>query len=214
MGSQIRIDVTRPLATVLLDPPEGQAALDAGGWRALAEALRSLSARRDVAAVVLRGTTGTRMGRDDGAPGSAEVAPPEIDDALAALRACRHPTVALIEGPCAGAGLELAACCDLRVCGESSRFGAPIARGDSSESSTDLGPLDHLLGASPSLERLRGGDWLDAERARDFGLVSHVTPDTAVVEHAYGLAARVAAGAPLVNRWHKRVVQRLLDRES
>jgi enoyl-CoA hydratase/carnithine racemase len=53
---------------------------------------------------------------------------------------------------------------------------------------------------------------MDAERARTFGLVSHVHPDAAVVEHAYRLAASVAAGAPLVNRWHKRVVQRLYDR--
>jgi enoyl-CoA hydratase/carnithine racemase len=138
----------------------------------------------------------------------------EIELALAAVRGCRHPTVAVIEGLCVGADLEIAACCDLRVCGESSRLGAPIGRQKGGGSFADLAPLAQLLGASPAYEALHGGDMMDAARARAFGLVSHVHPDTAVVEHAYRLAASVAAGAPLVNRWHKRVLQQLYERAS
>ena len=43
-----------------------------------------------------------------------------------ALANCRHPLIAQIHGICVGGGLEIAALCDLRICGESSRFGAPI----------------------------------------------------------------------------------------
>jgi enoyl-CoA hydratase/carnithine racemase len=217
MGSHIRVDVTRPLATVVLEPSAGAGELDPGGWRSLAEAFRALSERRDVAAVVVRGTGGRAPSAPSpGGEPPGEAGPstrtPEIEAALAAVRACRHPTVAVIEGLCVGADLEIAACCDLRVCGESSRLGAPIDRGAAGGSFHELAPLAQLLGASPALEALQGGDMMDAERARTFGLVSHVHPDSAVVEHAYRLAARVAAGAPLVNRWHKRVVQRLYDK--
>jgi len=45
-----------------------------------------------------------------------------------ALDQCRHPLVAQIHGICVGGGLEIAALCDLRICGESSRFGAPIKK--------------------------------------------------------------------------------------
>ena len=209
MGSRIRIDVTRPLATVVLEPSGGADAVDSGGWRSLAEAFRALSDRRDVSAVVVRGTMGP-SGPDSSCKDDDETRAREIDRALAAVRACRHPTVAVIEGVCVGADLEIAACCDLRVCGESSRLGAPIDRPDTG-SFAELAPLAQLLGASPALQALQGGDMMDAARARSFGLVSHVHPDTAVVEHAYRLAASVAAGAPLVNRWHKAVVQRLHD---
>jgi enoyl-CoA hydratase len=46
--------------------------------------------------------------------------------ALQAVFDCRQPTIALVQGACIGGGLEIAAQCDLRICGESARFGAPI----------------------------------------------------------------------------------------
>lgn len=213
MPTRIRVDVTRPLATVLIEPTAAAEASGQGGWRSLAEAFRALSERRDVQAVVVRGTLGAAPADAGDAPGDSpdgrSIPSAERDAALAAVRSCPHPTVAVIEGLCVGADLELAACCDLRVCGESSRLGAPIDRHDAPDS---FAGLAQLLGASPALEALQGGDMMNAERARSFGLVSHVHPDAAVVEHAYRLAASVAAGAPLVNRWHKRVVQRLYER--
>jgi enoyl-CoA hydratase/carnithine racemase len=207
MASQIRVHVTRPLATVEVDARDPHDTIDALGWQALAEAFRALSDREDITAVVVRGTgaRGFAAGQDEG--GTADEAA-----ALAAVRACRHPTVAVIEGVCAGSGLEIAACCDLRVCGESSRFGASPDRPERRGSFQELGPLAQLLGGSPALADLRSGDFMDAERARTVGLVNHVHPDVAVVEQGYGLAARVAAGAPLVNRWHKQVVRRLYER--
>ncbi len=203
----VHVDVTQPLATVRLDQPERPDGLDLAGWGALAEAFASLSDRTDVACVVVRGGGRTFATRSPvrGTPEDVRGRAGAIATALRQVRACRHPTVAIVEGICVGAVLEIAACCDLRVCGESSRFGAPIDR---------LGPqpLAQLLGASPVLEVLLSGEMIDAERARLVGLVNRVHPDRAVVEQGYRLAARVAAGAPLVNRWHKNVVRNLLER--
>lgn len=221
MTSQIHVDVTSPLATVRLDAPERHNVLDVADWRALAEAFDGLSDRSDVACVVVRGTGGRAFsaGSDIAAfsaqrdtPSDVRAYSDTIASALRAVRACRHPTVAVIEGLCVGGGLEIAACCDLRVCGESSRFGAPIARLGLTMSYDELEPLVQLLGASPMLEILLSGELIDAERARTVGLVNRVHPDRAVVEQGYGLAARIAAGAPLVNRWHKKFIRRLYDR--
>jgi enoyl-CoA hydratase/carnithine racemase len=120
--------------------------------------------------------------------------------------------VAVIEGLCVGGGLEIAACCDLRVCGESSRFGAPINRLGLTMSYDELEPLVQLLGASPVLELLLSGELIGADGALTYGLVNRVHADRSVVEQGYGLAARIAAGAPLVNRWHKKFVRRLHER--
>ena len=73
-------------------------------------------------------------------------------------------------------------------------------------------PLVRLLGPGTVLEILLSGELIDAQRALTVGLVNRVVPDGAVVESGYGLVARIAAGAPLVNRWHKKFVRRLLER--
>ena len=58
----------------------------------------------------------------------------------------------------------------------------------------------------------RLAELIDAEKAHTYGLVHRVHPTGTVVEHGYGLVARVAAGAPLVNRWHKKFIRRLQER--
>lgn len=221
MSSRVHIEVTPPIATVRLDEPERHNVLDADGWRALAEAFDGLSEREDVMCVVVSGTGGRAFsaGSDIAAFRDQRDSPEDVREysaviaaAMRAVRGCPHPTVAVIEGICVGGGLEIAACCDLRVCGESSRFGAPINRLGLTMSHDELEPLVQLLGASPVLDLLLSGDLIDAERARSVGLVNRIWPDSAVVEQGYGLAARIAAGAPLVNRWHKKFIRRLQDR--
>jgi enoyl-CoA hydratase/carnithine racemase len=72
-----------------------------------------------------------------------------------------------------------------------------------------LGPLVELAGASGTLEILLEGGLLDAVRAYQKGLVNRVVPDEEVEDAARATAHRIAAGAPLVNRWHKKFVRRL-----
>ena len=221
MSSQVHVEVTVPIATVRLDQPERHNVLDADGWRSLARAFDDLSERNDVNCIVLCGTGGRAFsaGSDIAAFAEQRDSPDEVREysaviagAIQAVRGCRHPTVAVVEGICVGGGLESAACCGLRVCGESSRFGAPINRLGLTMSHDELEPLVQLLGPSSVLEILLSGDLINAERARELGLVNRIWPDVAVVEQGYGLAARIAAGAPLVNRWHKKFIRRLQDR--
>lgn len=220
MSAEVRVEVDTPIATVRLEGPERHNVLDSSGWRRLADALDELSERDDVRAVAVRGTGGRAFsaGSDISAFEEQRSTPEDvrsysvaIGTALNAIHACRHPTVAVIEGLCVGGGLEIAACCDLRICGESSRFGAPINRLGLTMSYDELEPLVRLLGPGPVLEILLSGELIDAERARMVGLVNRVVPDAAVVERGYGLVARIAAGAPLVNRWHKKFVRRILE---
>ena len=107
--------------------------------------------------------------------------------------------------------MEIAACCDLRICSESSRFGAPINRLGLTMSYTELRPLVELVGASGTLEILLEGGLLDSERAYQTGLVNRVAPDDEIGEEGRAIAHRIAAGAPLVNRWHKKFARRLAD---
>ena len=127
---------------------------------------------------------------------------------MKAVRTCSHPTLSLIQGLCVGGGMEIAACCDIRLCGRSSRFGAPINRLGLTMSHDELAPLIDLLGSGPVLEILLTGDLIAAERAREIGLVNRIFPDADLISSGFDLANRIADGAPLVNQWHKKFVHR------
>ena len=128
---------------------------------------------------------------------------------MQAVARCRHPTVAMIRGACVGGGLEIAAMCDMRVAGQSSRFGIPVNRLGLTMAYGELMGLLALVGKAVALEILLEGRVFEADEACRKGLVNRVVPDGKVEEEAYALARRIAEGAPLVNRWHKQFIERL-----
>jgi enoyl-CoA hydratase/carnithine racemase len=75
----------------------------------------------------------------------------------------------------------------------------------------ELAKLAALVGRSVALEILLEGRVFGAAEAKEKGLVSRVVADDRVEAEAYACAKRIAEGAPLVARWHKKFVNRLLD---
>ncbi len=134
-----------------------------------------------------------------------------VASALDAIRCCALPTVAAIRGACIGGGLEIAGCCDIRIAGESARFGAPINRLGFSMYPGEMAGLLALVGPAVVLEILLEGRILTAHEALHKGLLSRVVGDASVFDEAAACAARICAGAPLVARWHKQWVRRLMN---
>ena len=126
-------------------------------------------------------------------------------------RAVPASVVAIIRGACVGGGLQLAALCDLRIASESARFGIPVNRIGLTVDYSELAPIYRLIGEGPLLEILLEGRVFSAAEARGKGLVSRVVPDDRLDQEAILTARRIADGAPLVNRWHKKFVRRLSD---
>jgi len=206
------------IATVALNNPARLNALNKPMWVALGAAMHELSADDTLRCVVLRGA-----GDKAFAAGAdiAEFATERADSRQAknygeiihatmqAVARCRHPVVALIKGACVGGGLEIAAMCDLRICGASSRFGVPIKNLGLTMGYGELQGVLALVGRAVTLEILLEGRVFDATEALQKRLVNRVVPDAEVEAEAYALAARIAAGAPLVARWHKQFIDRL-----
>jgi len=128
-----------------------------------------------------------------------------------AVAECRHPTLALIEGACVGGGLLIASQCDLRLCNESARFGVPVKNLGLTESYDELEGMMRVAGPAASLEILLEGRIWGAREAYEKGLVNRVVADDKVEAEAYATARRIAEGAPLVARWHKKFIRRLQD---
>jgi len=216
------ISTTRdgPIATVVLDRPGKLNALTRAMWQSLGDAIGELSDDDSVRCIVVRGA-----GEKAFSPGNdiAEFATQRSNKAqaieygkamhetVAALAACRHPLVAQIHGICVGGGLEIAALCDLRICGASSRFGAPIKNLGLVMAYAEMAPLVRLAGPDAALEILLEGRIFDAAEAKEKRLVTRVVPDAEVAAETLATAHRVAEGAPLAARWHKKFARRLSD---
>lgn len=208
------------IATVVLNRPEKLNAMTRPMWQALGEAMDRLSADDSIRCVVLRGA-----GEKAFSPGN-DIAEFETEranrsqaiayghtmhEAARAITDCRHPTLARIHGICVGGGLEIAALCDLRICGESSRFGAPIKNLGLVMAYPEMTPLVRLAGAAVALEILFEGRIFGAQEAREKRLVNRVVADDRVAAECDETAHRIAEGAPLVARWHKKFARRLAD---
>jgi enoyl-CoA hydratase/carnithine racemase len=220
MTELIKTEREDAIATVILNRPEKLNALTKLMWRLLGETIDALSADDAVRCVIVRGA-----GEKAFSPGNdiAEFASERANKAQAidygkvmhatahALANCRHPLVAQIHGICVGGGLEIAALCDLRICGASSRFGAPIKNLGLVMAYPEMAPLVRLAGVDVALEILLEGRIFDAGEAKEKRLVTRVVADDQVAAEAWATAQRIADGAPLVARWHKQFARRLAD---
>ncbi len=208
------------IATVVLNRPEKLNALTRPMWRRLGDVFTELSADETLRCVILRGA-GTKAfapGNDisEFATERSNVAQARTYGAdmrrtIEAIDRCRHPVVAQIHGICVGGGLEIAGLADIRICGESSRFGVPINKLGLVMAYAEIGSLIALAGEANALEILLEGRVFDAREAKERGLVTRVVPDDQVEAEAKATAQRIADGAPLVARWHKKFARRLRD---
>jgi enoyl-CoA hydratase len=219
MSQGILVTRENAIATVTLSNPGKLNALTVAMWRDLARVMDELSADESLRCVVLRGD-----GREAFAAGAdiAEFAAARnnveqgkvyhreyVYGALRAVGECLHPTVAMIHGPCVGGGLEIACQCDLRIAGESGRFGVPINRLGFSIAYDELAALLPLVGRAVALEILVEGRVWGAQEAHAKGLLTRLVADDALEQETYATARRIAEGATLVARWHKQFVRRL-----
>jgi len=132
-----------------------------------------------------------------------------VAPALQAMLACDIPLLAQIEGACIGAGLEIAACCDIRIAGSSSRFGAPIAKLGFPMAPGELQLLSQIAPAPVLRGMLLEARLLDAAGALQHGLVHSVVADAEVAACTLQRARDIAALSPQAARINKRTLRQL-----
>jgi len=217
MSGRILVSRDGDIATVTLSNPEKLNAVNYAMWCDLAAAMAELSADSSLRCVVLAGA-----GEAFAAGGDIEEFlvkrtnleqalhyHDKVGAALDAVRDCPHPTVALIRGACVGGGLEIAGNCDLRIAGEGAKFGAPINKLGFSMYPGEMSGLLALAGPAVMSEILLEGRILSAAEAYAKGLLTRVVADAQLEDEVTATARRIAAGAPLVARWHKQWMRRL-----
>jgi enoyl-CoA hydratase/carnithine racemase len=128
----------------------------------------------------------------------------KIHSACAAMRDCPLPVIARINGWCLGAGLELAACCDLRIAADTAAFGMPEVR-LGIPSVVEAAMLPRLVGAGRARWLVLTGETIDARTALNWGLIERISKLDELDSHVNAALDAILAGEPEAIRAQKRL---------
>jgi enoyl-CoA hydratase/carnithine racemase len=182
-------------------------------------ALETLDADSSVRVAELRGAHGQFVAGTDIAQFESFVSGDDgvayeyrLEEVVSRLENVRVPTIAVVQGNAAGAGLLFAAACDIRICTPDARFSAPIARTvGNTLSLRSIARLVAHLGPSRTKSLIMTAGALEAQSAREIGFVTTVVESTRLDQHVTDLAEKLSELAPITLRATKQLLQRILD---
>ena len=216
MAQDLLESVKDGVATLTLNRPDRLNAMSGAMLDALLEALPRLAEDGSVGVVVVTGAgRGFCAGGDVKAMAEGrEFGGDTLEDKAQGLRdkmevsrwlhEMPKPTIAMVRGAAAGAGLSLALACDLRVAADSARFATAFARVGYSGDFGGSWFLTQLVGTAKARELYYTADILDAQQALALGLVNRVVPDARLEEETQALALKLARGPRVALRYMKR----------
>ncbi|HSL50548.1 MAG TPA: enoyl-CoA hydratase [Candidatus Deferrimicrobiaceae bacterium] len=216
MGTDLLEQVKDGVAVLTLNRPDRLNAMSRPMLDALLEALPRLAEDPAVGVVVLTGAgRGFCAGGDVKAMAEGnELGGQTMEEKAHALRSRMEasrwlhempkPSIAMMRGPAAGAGLSMAMACDLRIASDTVRLGTAFARVGYSGDFGGSYFLTQLVGTAKARELYFTADLLDAPQALALGLVNRVVPDARLEEETMTLASRLARGPRVAYRYMKR----------
>lgn len=202
--------------TLRLNRPERLNALNVELGRALVDALERAASDGSTRVIILTGA-----GRGFCAGGDLAVlrdarsrnAGHELEGLLRAgkeiaMAICSmpKPVIAAVNGPAAGAGMNLALACDLRIASEQATFGETFARVGLFPDFGGTYFLPKMVGAAKAAELFYTTEMISATEAEQLGIVNRVVPEARFAEETKKFAVRLAAGPPMAIRAIKQVL--------
>ena len=136
---------------------------------------------------------------------------PSRDRTLLAMRDAPQPIIAAVNGPAAGAGMNLALGCDMRIASTAAKFSQAFVKRGLHPDWGGTYFLPRTVGMANACELIFTGDVIDAAEALRLGLVSRVVAPAELLPAAWELAGKIAAGPPVAIRLAKRALYHNLD---
>ncbi len=194
--SRVLTEVRDGVATVTLNDPARRNALDLAFCDELTGAFDAIEANADVGAVVVTGAPPAFCAGADlshlGSSGTKEGLLAIYEGFLRVGR-CPLPTIAAVNGPAVGAGMNLALVCDLRLAGRSARFDTRFLQLGIHPGGGHTWMFQKIAGPQAAFAAVIFGEVLDGPEAERAGLVWRSVEDDALMDTAQQLAARAAA---------------------
>jgi enoyl-CoA hydratase/carnithine racemase len=207
------------IAWLVLNRPERRNALSRDMWAAIPAMMKCFDDDISIRVVVIRGhgreafAAGADISEFGEARSNAAAARAYEDlngAALAAIRACSKPVIAMIHGYCIGGGLAIALACDLRVSDDSASFALPPARLGLAYPQDGLHDLVAVAGAATAKDMIFTARRLKAPEALHLGLINRLSAD--VEAEVRSICTEIANGAPLTITHAKRAIDRVSSR--
>ena len=216
MADEVLIDVEDGIMTVTLNRPEARNAANRALAEGVAAAMDELDSNDDIRVAILTGAGGTFCsGMDLKAFISGET--PSVEGrGFAGLTEAtpRKPLIGAIEGYALAGGLELAISCDLLVSADNAKFGIPEVKRGLAAAAGGLMKLPRQIPSRIAMELALTGEFIDASRAKELGLINEIVPAGTALEAAKVLAAKIVANGPLAVAVSKQVVLESADWDS
>jgi enoyl-CoA hydratase/carnithine racemase len=223
-ANDILFDLRDGIGRVTFNRPQARNAFTFAMYERLAQICEEADRDRAIKVLVFQGAgdkafaagTDINQFREFTTPQHALDYESRIDRVLGKLETCRVPTIAAITGACTGGGAGIAACCDMRIGTETTKFGFPIARTlGNCLSMSNISRLTALIGPARVKDLIFTARLVGAEEAASVGLLNEVVEDTAALEQRSGeLASLIADNAPLTLNATKQALARLQRRLS
>ncbi len=214
----IRVEWDGDLAVVTVDRPEKLNALNSDVISELGQVFEGLRGDDKVRGVLVTGAgekafvAGADIGelaRMDSISGVAVSR--DGQEVFRAIERFPKPVLAAVGGYALGGGCELALACHLRVAGDNARFGLPEVGLGIIPGYGGTIRLARLVGLGRAIELTLTGEMIDAERAREMGLVSAVVPRTELLDRAKEMLRKITKNGPVAVRMALESVYRALD---
>ncbi len=217
---KILANVADGVGRVVFNQPEKRNAMSVDMWAGMGSAMDLFAADAAVRCVVLEGAgdkafvSGADISQFEQNRANAD-AQRDYDRLTGAgrakLAAFRKPVLAKIRGFCMGGGLGIAMSADLRIASDDSQFGIPAAKLGIAYGFDMVRALVDLVGPAHAHMILMTGERFGAAEAERIGLVNRVVPVAALEATVAGLAATMAANAPLPLTTNKQTVKAVLQ---
>lgn len=222
----------RQVATITMNRPDRLNALSPTMRRELLESVESADADPSVGAMIITGAgrgfcsggdmkamkergdnhqAGEQDPTDEADDRLGEKISPNRDRVVLAMRDATKPVIAAVNGPAAGAGMNIALACDLRIAASTASFGQTFSRRGLHPDWGGTYFLPRIVGTAMAAELIWSGRMIDAEEALELGIVSRLVGPDGLIGAANELAASFAAGPPVAIRLAKRAIYRSME---
>ena len=211
---KILAQVSNKVGHIIFNNPERHNAVSLEMWDAVEEALTAFSGDDNIRVVILSGAGGksfvsgadiSKFDRERGSKDAVAHYNSRIKVVYDLIENFAKPTIAMIDGYCIGGGLNLAVCCDIRICSEKSKFAMPAAKLSLGYPFSSIKRLFDIMGPGMAKHFMFTAEKISANEAVFCGLVQKLVTEENLETFVNDYAFKISKNAPLTIKAMKQI---------